>query len=78
MAKTPRRRPDRDTPDSLARARERQELTMRWVLLFTVVTCLLLSSLVTLIHGPPSLPFAMVQGTLITVFGWLVRRLFSV
>jgi hypothetical protein len=58
-------------------ARRRQELWMRWILLLTVVASVLLSSLSTLVYGPPTLPFAMVQGTWATLLAWLVRRLFS-
>lgn len=50
---------------------------MRWILLLTVVVSVLLSSTATIVYGPPSLHFAMVQGTWVTLLGWLVRRLFG-
>ena len=58
-------------------ARGRQELTMRWLLFLTIIAVVLASSLTTLIYGPPSLHFALVQGTWATLLGWLVRRLFN-
>lgn len=66
---------DRDARLALARAR--QELTMRWLLFLTIIVVVLISSLTTLIYGPPSLHFALVQGTWATLLGWLVRRLFN-
>jgi hypothetical protein len=61
----------------LALARGRQELTMRWLLFLTIIAVVLASSLTTLFYGPPSLHFALVQGTWATLLGWLVRRLFN-
>lgn len=50
---------------------------MRWILLATVVASVLLSSFCTLLYGPPTLPFAMVQATWAGLLTWIVRRLFS-
>ncbi|HKZ12663.1 MAG TPA: hypothetical protein VJL81_02345 [Solirubrobacterales bacterium] len=61
----------------LALARARQELTMRWLLFLTIIAVVLASSLTTLLYGPPSWHFALVQGTWATLLGWLVRRLFN-
>jgi hypothetical protein len=66
-----------DLEARLALMRARQELTMRWLLFLTIVAVVLASSLTTLLYGPPSLHFALVQGTWATLLGWLVRRLFS-
>lgn len=66
-----------DLEARLALARARQELTMRWLLFLAIVAVVLASSLTTLIYGPPSLHFALVQGTWATLLGWLVRRLFN-
>jgi hypothetical protein len=57
-------------------ARRRQELLMRWILFFTVVTSALLLSFSTLLYGPPALPSAMVQGSWVTLLAWMARRLF--
>jgi hypothetical protein len=73
--------PDRtDNLDPVIRlllARRRQELLMRWILLTTIVSSVLISSATTLVYGPPSLHFALVQGTWATMLGWLTRRLFG-
>jgi hypothetical protein len=50
---------------------------MRWLLFLAIIAVVFASSLTTLIYGPPSLHFALVQGTWATLFGWLVKRLFS-
>jgi hypothetical protein len=73
----PNGRTQADREARLAFARGRQELTMRWLLFLAIIVVVLASSLATLIYGPPSLHFALVQGTWATLLGWLVRRLFS-
>lgn len=67
----------RSVEDSIALARARQELKMRWVLLVTIVVTVLLSSTTTLVYGPPALPWAMVQGSWATLLAWLIRKLFD-
>lgn len=73
----PNGRTQADLEARLALARGRQELTMRWLLFLAIIAVVLASSLTTLIYGPPSLHFALVQGTWATLLGWLVRRLFN-
>lgn len=76
MAETPRSS-KQDAISPLTTARLRQELIMRWIILAIVVLSVLLSNATTLIYGPPSLPFAVVQGMWATMLGWLIRRPFS-
>jgi hypothetical protein len=68
---------DADLPQqAIDAARARQELQMRWILLYTIVMAVLLSTAATLLYGPPKLPWAIVQSSWATLLAWLVKRLF--